>query len=227
MPTRGEIDRLGDLLRREFGAGSDLAHNALVGYEAYRVSAAPALESVVTSLETMFPAVQIASRMKTPDSVTAKLRRTPQMRLSRMQDVAGCRFVVASLADQDQAVTRMGAVFADAKVDDMRTSPHSGYRAIHVIVTAESGVPVEIQVRTSLQQQWAEMSEKVAYAVGMEVKYGGGPEAVRAMLDEMSDEAWALDRLKVATGTSESLETAERRFVSRCAAIIALTEGAR
>lgn len=227
MPTRGEIDRLGDALRRGVILGSEQALETHTGYDTYRLAVAHALDEVVARLKVALPGVPSSSRMKTPDSVAAKLRRTPQMRLSRMQDVVGCRFVVDTLAAQDAAVACALGEFPSSKVDDIRREPHSGYRAVHVIVRVDSGDSVEVQVRTTLQQKWAELSEKVAYAMGMEVKYGGGPEAIRTMLDEMAAEAAELDTLKAGAGWSANLEQAERRFLTRCAAIIALAEGTR
>ncbi len=227
MPSRGEIDRLGEALRRGAVTGSDQVHDALTGYDAYRQLVAQALDEVVSRIEEILPDMEISSRMKTPDSVIAKLRRTPQMRLSRMQDVVGCRFVVATLNDQDVAVSSLAGAFPTGRVDDIRQEPHSGYRAVHVIVKATSGDSVEVQVRTTLQQKWAELSEKVAYAMGMEVKYGGGPEAIRTMLDEMASEAAELDSLKVVAEWSENLKQVETRFLNRCAAIITLAEGPR
>lgn len=67
-----------------------------------------------------------------------------------------------------------------------------------MIVRTDAGHFVEIQVRTELQQQWAEMSEKVSDLLGLEVKYGGGPSAVRRNLDFVSLEAWRLDQIMAA-----------------------------
>jgi len=49
-----------------------------------------------------------------------------------------------------------------------------GYRAVHVIAFPE-GVPVEIQVRTLWQHEWAELFEKLADRVGRRIRYGDPP----------------------------------------------------
>ena len=54
-------------------------------------------------------------------------------------------------------------------------------------MASSGGLPVEIQVRTQLQHVWAELSEKLADRYGMDVKYGGGPEAIYAHLAPASD----------------------------------------
>jgi ppGpp synthetase/RelA/SpoT-type nucleotidyltranferase len=54
--------------------------------------------------------------------------------------------------------------------------------------------PVEIQLRTELQHTWAELSEKLADAVGIDTKYGGGPSAIRERLDLYSELVASFER---------------------------------
>lgn len=81
-------------------------------------------------------------------------------------------------AGQDELVDRLVATFADEarapKVIDRRAEPSHGYRAVHIIVFPGS-VPVEIQVRTRLQHEWADMFEKLADRVGRGIRYGQTP----------------------------------------------------
>jgi hypothetical protein len=50
-------------------------------------------------------------------------------------------------------------------------------------VIVRSGVQrFEIQIRTRYQDEWATVVEKVADRLGLEVKYGGGPEPIRRLL---------------------------------------------
>ena len=42
---------------------------------------------------------------------------------------------------------------------DRRKNPTYGYRAVHVIVYWD-GIPVEIQIRTELQDTWAQIVER-------------------------------------------------------------------
>lgn len=46
---------------------------------------------------------------------------------------------------------------------------------------------IEVQVRTSLQHAWAELSEKLADVVDGAIKYGGGNEEVVSLLANMSE----------------------------------------
>jgi ppGpp synthetase/RelA/SpoT-type nucleotidyltranferase len=47
--------------------------------------------------------------------------------------------------------------------------------------------PVEVQVRTELQHLWAETSEKLSDVSDPSIKYGGGTEDVRRVLERMRD----------------------------------------
>lgn len=101
------------------------------------------------------------------------------MELSRMQDIAGTRFVVDDLSDQNRARDEICAFYAGigcvTRVTDRRADPRFGYRAVHVIVTMDS-VPVEIQIRTELQDSWAQIIERLADRRGRGIRYGEEPE---------------------------------------------------
>jgi hypothetical protein len=48
------------------------------------------------------------------------------------------------------------------------------------------GRPVEVQVRTILEDAWANASESLANSVDPDIKYGGGPPGAREILDNAS-----------------------------------------
>jgi ppGpp synthetase/RelA/SpoT-type nucleotidyltranferase len=89
--------------------------------------------------------------------------------------------------EQDWIVAVCEDKFPRTDVKDRRESPSHGYRAVHVIVTI-LGKLIEIQIRTELQDLWAQISEKSADLFGQEVKYGGGPEFWRKVLVRFSDQ---------------------------------------
>jgi putative GTP pyrophosphokinase len=107
------------------------------------------------------------------------------MRFTQMQDIAGCRIVVPDVPAQGRLTATLEQMF-DASVVDRRSKPSHGYRAVHLIVRSASDLPVEVQLRTDLQHVWAELSEKLADAFGIEVKYGGGPADIRRTLDDFT-----------------------------------------
>ena len=131
-------------------------------------------------------------RLKRPESVIAKLQRDSRIRLSRMQDIAGCRLVTEDKAEQDAIYARLQSDFDVYRAYDIRETPHSGYRAVHVVVRRGDKF-VEVQVRTRNQRQWARLSE-LATSYDSTVKYGGGDPAIRQALDTLSESYWAYDQ---------------------------------
>ena len=172
--SKTQIDRLGDRLKEGFHTESDLRL-----LDDYRRSFGEAYEAVVRTIRLAgeFPTGRLA---KSTLSIVEKLRRE-SIRLSQMQDITGCRAVVANVVQQDRFVATLKTEFPGASVIDRRDNPSYGYRAVHVIAEI-SGKPIEIQVRSSLQHLWAELSEKSSDVLDPTIKYGGGPDEWRTLL---------------------------------------------
>lgn len=52
------------------------------------------------------PDALVAQRIKRLSSIAAKLERFPTMQLSQMQDIGGCRAIVASIADVNRLIAK-------------------------------------------------------------------------------------------------------------------------
>src|SRR5690606_5230577 len=116
-----------------------------------------ALDSVEERILTAIGSRASSRPMKSTQSNVRKLREKPSMRLSQMRDIAGCRVVVEGGAEQNAALERLRVALPDARVSDHRvTAPASGYRAVHLEVRSLDR-RVEIQVRTRLEDQWANL----------------------------------------------------------------------
>lgn len=173
-----ELDRLGDRLR------ADMTARDLKQLDAYRRGFRAAYDVVVDLLRSEV-GLEVSGRpAKSTAAIVDKLRRG-SMRLTQMQDIAGCRVVVPDITAQSRLVSRLETMF-DVTIIDRRAKPSHGYRAVHVIAR-RSGLPVEIQLRTDLQHVWAELSEKLADTFGISLKYGGGPKDVRNILDDYAN----------------------------------------
>lgn len=124
-------------------------------------------------------AFEITSRPKTLDTLRQKLQRDPGTPLPSVQDVAGVRFEAEmTLEEQDAVVTAIAGHFGHDLaecVHDLRDDPHSGYRAVHIWLRLEARV--EVQVRTHLQGDWANMYEVAADLFGRHVRYDSLPES--------------------------------------------------
>lgn len=134
---------------------------------------------------------------KSTSAIIDKLRRE-SIRLTQIQDIAGCRIVVMDRTEQDDVAARLREHLADVEIVDRRVSPSHGYRAVHAVARRQ-GLPVEVQIRTVWRHHWAETSEKLSDEVGLDVKYGGGPAQLRALMKEWSDaiaqwETWLASR---------------------------------
>jgi len=103
------------------------------------------------------------TRVKTTGTLVDKLRRETA-RLSQVQTLAGARIVVRDRKLQDEARDAICEAFESmgctCKVIDRRENPTYGYRAVHVIVYWD-GIPVESQIRTELQDTWAQIVERM------------------------------------------------------------------
>jgi putative GTP pyrophosphokinase len=163
----------------------------------------------------------VAQRLKKFPTIAGKLLREPRMKLSRMADIGGVRAV---LPDQD-AVYRVGARLRKnwtiTKTRDYIAEPKDdGYRALHLI-NRHRGRLIEVQLRTTFQDSWANAVEANARVIAPGLKFGGGPENVREYFVALAEMLASLDQgrpvdrelLTRLDGLKEGLDTlkAERK----------------
>lgn len=176
--TGGAIDRLGERLR----SATDVAPEDLTMLQQLRREYDEALAHARSTIVEAVQGVSPTSRLKTVQTLVGKLQREEKMALSRVQDIAGLRIVrQMSLAEQDSLTSLIVATFPDAKVVDRRAKPSFGYRAVHVIIKVD-GRPVEVQLRTRLQDRWAQIVERMADHWGRDIRYGSEPEEPAAVV---------------------------------------------
>jgi putative GTP pyrophosphokinase len=177
--SKSQLDRLGERLKESAPSEPDLKQ-----LDEYRRSFSDAAEHVVLMIRASTGLEPAARPAKSTTSLIEKLKRE-SARLTQVQDIAGCRIVVEGIDEQEKVLGRLREMFPGTAIVDRRKRPSFGYRAIHAIPRIE-GMLVEIQLRTSLQHLWAELSEKLADRYGFELKYGGGPDKVRKGLQQLS-----------------------------------------
>ncbi len=165
--SKTQIDRLGDRLRKGLISETDLRV-----LDDYRKSYGLAYDEVVGVIREKLKLNPVGRPAKSTSSIVDKLKRE-SIRLSQVQDIAGCRLIVSDTKHQDNVVSSLCGAFISTSIVDRRIKPSHGYRAVHVIVKI-SGKPIEVQVRTELQHQWAELSEKCSDKIDPLIKYGGG-----------------------------------------------------
>ena len=115
----------------------------------------------------------VVQRLKRLDTIINKLQRFPKMKLSRMQDLGGCRVIVPKISDvysmREQLVkSRIRHKLHNEKDYIKDPNPNTGYRGVHLVYKYKSdrndsynGLLIEIQIRTKLQHLWATAVETV------------------------------------------------------------------
>lgn len=116
-------------------------------------------------------------RAKTAQTLQDKLKRMPTHHLPSIQDVAGVRLEFPmTLTEQDAVARRICLHFdqdPETSIDDLRITPHAGYRAVHVRLNLqELHGRVEVQIRTELQGEWANLYEELGDLLGRDIRYG-------------------------------------------------------
>jgi Region found in RelA / SpoT proteins len=161
---------------------------------------------------------EATTRVKTTGTLVDKLRRT-HLSLKDIQDLAGARIVIdGGRLDQDRAVRRIVQAFRECPkppiVTDRREKPSYGYRAVHVIVYEDS-MPMEIQIRTELQDTWAQISEKLGDIWGRGIRYGQAPDMPHSpvRLGPLSTRGEVVAYLQKLSEALDILESVEAKVV--------------
>ena len=183
--TDDEIDALGERLRRGI---TDADRRR---YGSYRRVLNRLRFDLETELRALFPNAEVGSRTKRVETVAAKMERRADLTLSQVTDLAGCRIIVSSRADQQAVVARLLTTYDVQQVDDKSDSPKFGYRAVHFDIRYR-GQLMEIQVQTRNQHLWQMVSE-LAAGYDISIKYGGGLQEVNNALQDLSELAWRCD----------------------------------
>jgi putative GTP pyrophosphokinase len=148
---------------------------------------------------------EVAQRLKRWTTIIDKLAREPKMQVTQMQDIGGVRALLPSLPHIYAVSRRLRKTWTIVRVRDYIAEPKpSGYRALHLIVR-RGGYPVEVQLRTVLQDAWANQVEEDGRQIGVGLKFGAGATDIHAYYLAVSD-AFAL--LDLGEALPEELETA-------------------
>lgn len=136
------------------------------------------------------PDALIAQRLKRRPSIEVKLRDNPNMKLSQMHDIGGCRAVLSTVSHVHELVRKYKDFHAKSPKDrsdwdgsddfDYIARPKpDGYRSIHLVFRFKSasaeraiynGQRIEIQIRSRLQHAWATAVETAQLFTGQALK---------------------------------------------------------
>jgi hypothetical protein len=193
--SKGQIDRAGKILVKPVDDSFDADEylEALSIISNWRASHNYPLNTFKVSLRryasSIDPNALVAQRIKRLSSINHKLERFSSLRLSQMQDVGGCRAILADISDVYRLVDRYKS--SDLKhtlddIDDYILNPKSsGYRGVHLIYKYYSdkkspsiynGLYIEVQLRSRLQHAWATAVETVGTFLKQPLKSSLGEE---------------------------------------------------
>jgi len=186
-----ELDKAGEILRDSTGS-KDEQQWALELLSSWRAAHNRPLNTFNVTLRNRLTAthrkVLVAQRLKRIPTVVDKLHRFPEMRLSRIQDIAGVRAVVGSvddvraMCDDYKNNHRLRCKFVREKnyIDHPKKD---GYRGVHMIyqysnpkTPERDGLLVEMQIRTDAQHAWATTVETMGTFLGFSLKSDEGPD---------------------------------------------------
>jgi putative GTP pyrophosphokinase len=137
---------------------------------------------------------EVAQRLKRWTTIIDKLAREPTMQVTQMQDIGGVRALLPSLHHLFAVSRRLRKTWTIIRVRDYIAEPKpSGYRALHLVVRRR-GYPVEVQLRTVLQDAWANQVEEDGRQIGVGLKFGAGAAEVHTYYAAVSDAFAFLDR---------------------------------
>ncbi len=131
----------------------------------------------------------VARRLKRLPTIIDKLRREPNMQLSTMHDIAGCRVIFNDIKDlnkyrselYEKPVKHIHVNKGTDHFDYLKHPKKSGYRGIHEVYKTRTGrtdakpwddLMVEIQLRTKAQHAWATAVETIDLLNGERAKFG-------------------------------------------------------
>lgn len=192
--TPSRVNRAGKTLRR-FIRGDDRdvdraneAFEVMVAFRALHqlplTTANMGLRSMVRTEKCAAP--EVSQRLKRVPTILDKLVREPTLALAKMQDLGGCRAVLASVDEVYRVRDRIRFRRPVESISDYIEAPRdSGYRGVHVI-TLYHGRRIEVQLRTQVMHQWAVTVEQLSAVLGQDVKSGLGPPEVQDLMQAIS-----------------------------------------
>ena len=196
--SNSEIDQLGDRLRNNCLENGDLEKldEFRQTYSDIDAQAYKLIEDTLKTSRDRLKLIITKRKRKTRQSIVDKLHRQKKLRLSQMQDIAGCRIVVQGGVQAACQVNNK--LVNDFEENQLKIKPKprnkDGYRAIHLIVKINKK-SYEIQLRTLAQDVFANLVERLSDKENT-LKYGGSDkeQPVLKKLKALSDALVDIDK---------------------------------
>lgn len=173
--SKGAIDRAGIALIT-LPQGHSERSKALSVIDNWRSCHAYPLHIVANTLQSRAKRIKasaiVSRRTKRMPSIALKLKQNPNMKLSQMQDIGGCRVVLPNLKDVGALIeeyrstnkSRKNRTYWIEEYDYISKPKTDGYRGYHFVMSYDTDYEtkkafrrqrIEVQMRSKLQHAWA------------------------------------------------------------------------
>ena len=191
--SKGQIDRAGSALI-QLAQDDPARQEAIAVVDNWRSSHGYPLQVIKMTLSNRAKKIDgnalIAQRLKRRPSIEIKLRDNPNMKLSQMHDLGGCRAVLSNVNQVKKLVAKYKEFHAKSPkgrsdwdgsddFDYIAKPKPDGYRSIHLVFRFQSGSDdrrvyngqrIEIQIRSKIQHLWATAVEMAQLFTGQALK---------------------------------------------------------
>ena len=253
--SNSRVDRAGNFLSRRTewppdpGEWDRLIDESLEMLSAWRSLHALPLEVIAATLARRTRPIEaqaiFAQRLKRSRSIREKLMREPNMALTTMQDIAGCRAVVRTIG-QAYRLKQKYENYANARPnigpeliqkwtkDYIKEPKPDGYRSIHLVFKYRSkrtdhdhlnGLRVELQIRSQLQHAWAMAVETASAITNQALKAGKGEDEWKQFFKLMGDVVALREECPLLADLNGDEIRKEARVLARKLKVIPMLEG--
>lgn len=179
------------------------------------------------------PHALVSQRTKRVVSIAAKIREMG-IKLPTIQDIAGCRAILETVAQVRELHSRYYAfdpqtregVYGKHKgrLKDyiVAPKPKTGYRSLHLVFEycserddTYNGLKIEVQLRTRLQHAWATAVETVQRFTGQELKAGRGKEDWLTFFKLTSSAFAIMERTPVVEGITSNVTNLQNEILEK------------
>lgn len=187
--SKTRVNRAGDRVRAGSATPEDLE-----AIEEWRAAHRAVLNTfqAILRIRAKGTGVKVAQRHKRKRTIFDKLERLPGMKLSRMDDVAGCRLIFNRTKDlyafrekfhQARFNHKRRNAGEPDKYDYIKKPKDTGYRGVHDVYEydvnsdvgkALAGLNIEVQYRTLVQHAWATAVEVIGFITESQPKFQKG-----------------------------------------------------
>ena len=196
--SRGRVDRAGRAIATQHFIQDDV--DVLENWRASHAHILNTFKQLLYNRASRYDVI-VAQRLKRRPTIVDKLSRFPDMNLSRMHDIAGCRLIFPTIAELQAFRAELNSGRFDHKrrnEGDGRWNyldhpKADGYRGIHDAFKYEvepkdrrmksaqpwNGMLIEIQYRTFIQHAWSTAVEVAGLVTVNNPKFGRGRQEVK------------------------------------------------